>query len=38
MDRENIKDVAFQPDEELFNKKIKAVPQPEKEDGIDLNK
>lgn len=37
MDREQIKDTAFQPDEELFNKKIEAVPLPEKEIGIDLS-
>ena len=36
MDREQIKNTAFQPDEELFNKKIEAVPRPEKEIGIDL--
>lgn len=36
MDRENIKEIAFQPDDQLFNKKIEAIPRPEKEIGIDL--
>lgn len=36
MDRENIKEIAFQPDEQLFNKQIEAKPRPEKEIGIDL--
>lgn len=36
MDKEQIKDTAFQPDEQLYNKKIEAMPLPEKEIGIDL--
>ena len=37
MDKENIKEIAFQPDDQLFNKKIEATPRPEKEIGIDLS-
>lgn len=37
MDRDNIKEIAFQSDDQLFNKKIEAIPRPEKEIGIDLS-
>ncbi len=37
MDREQIKDVAFEQAEDLYNKQIQAVPRPEKEIGIDLS-
>ena len=37
MDREQIKDTAFEQADELYNRQIEAVPRPEKEIGIDLS-
>ena len=37
MDRELIKDNAFEQVDDLYNKKFEAIPRPEKEIGIDLN-
>ena len=36
MDKEQIRDIAFQSNDDLYNKQIQAVPKPEKEIGIDL--
>ena len=37
MDREQIKDTAFEQNDELYNKQIQAIPRPEKEIGVDLS-
>lgn len=37
MDREQIKDTAFEQEDQLYNKQINPIPKPEKEIGIDLS-
>jgi hypothetical protein len=37
MDKDLVRDTAFRTDDDLYNKKIKAVPTPEKQIGIDLS-
>lgn len=37
MDKETIKDTAFSDASEIYNSKVRAIPKPQKEIGIDLN-
>ena len=37
MDRDLIKDTAFEQTDELYNKQINPIPRPEKQIGIDLS-